>query len=177
MSFTTTARAVIRHRKATWSELAALAGAQGKELDELRPRVTGLEAAADKATLDLDGALQLVTGLRIRAEDAERARDRDNAKATRYDEAEARATTAEQAFNNQTRELLALRAFRSNALAMSDLSVQQEQPPTAPAPTATRFNVGRAVQAGASPHAAHIPQPVVDNEATVEMPQVEAEVA
>jgi len=109
-----TVKAVARHRKLSWLGLAALAGVQGKELNTLRPRVAELEAALDNAAFRLDGALLLAGGLRLQLDEAHDIRDDINAKAVRYDEAEHRATAAEQQLAAKDEELIALRQFKAN---------------------------------------------------------------
>lgn len=67
----------------------------------------------------LDGAGLLITGLRQQVTEARDAEDRANAKAVRVDEAEARATAAEQQAAVMDAELQELRAFKANATATS----------------------------------------------------------
>jgi len=148
-----TARSVVSHRGMTCLQLHQKLGQLTRKVGQLTLRAeqaTAMEARIDEQALTI-GSLrqQLDTAKNIRAT--------VNAKASRYDEAEARAQAAERMLAEQTAELRALRSFRANVTSVSTLPAQQ-----APAaPPADRFETGSPVRLGASPMAAtdpgHVP--------------------
>lgn len=105
---------------------------------------------------------------------ADRARDKANAKAGRYDEAEARAGAAEQAMADLKDELLELRAFRDNHQAVTVPPMHRDidpgDHPTEPTgidvrDLRTRFATGPVVSLHHSPQAtspAHVPAWIAD---------------
>lgn len=153
MSAIATARSVVSHRGMTCLQLH-------QKLGELTRRVALLEPRAEQANARaalIDEQALTIGSLREQLATAKNIRARVNAKACRYDEAEARATEAERMLATQTEELLALRSFRANVTSVSTLPVHQ-----APvAPPADRFEIGSPVRPGASPMAVtdpgHVP--------------------
>lgn len=144
---------------------------------------TGSRRAVDEVARlrhQLTGAGILIQGLRLQVEDAETARDKANAKAGRYDEAEARTAAAEQAMGELKDELLDLRAFRARTLAVTVTPWQRaidpgDQPtePTDVRDLRTRFATGPVRAHHQSPQAtspAHVPAWVMPDTDTVALP-------
>lgn len=162
MSALDTARSVVSHRGMTCLQLHQKLGQLTRKVGQLTLRAeqaTAMEARIDEQALTI-GSLrqQLDTAKRIRAT--------VNAKASRYDEAEARAQEAERMLASQTKELLALRSFRDNVNSVSTLPPHQG--PTAP--PAGRFETGTPVRLGASRLATTDPGhvPVVPDDANAD---------
>lgn len=144
-----TARSVVSHRGMTCLQLH-------QKLGELTRRVAHLTARAEQATAmeaRIDEQALTIGSLRQQLDVAKDIRASVNAKASRCDDAEARAQTAERMLAEQTAELRALRSFRDNVNSVS--SLLPHQGPTAP--PADRFETGSPVRLGASPMAATDP--------------------
>lgn len=171
MSTVDTVRSVVSHRGMTCLQLHRLLG-------ELQRRVQQMTARAEQATAmeaRIDEQALTIGSLRQQLDTAKNIRATVNAKAGRYDDAEARAQTAERMLADQTRELLALRSFRDNVNSVSTLPAHQA--PTAP--TVNRFETGSPVRLGASPMAVTDPGQVPlarSDEDTVPVPVVQADV-
>lgn len=162
MSTVDTVRSVISHRGMSCLELHRLLGELQRKVRQLAPRAeqaTAMEARIDEQALTIDS-------LREQLAEAKTVRAEANAKATRFDEAEARATEVGRMLAAQTKELLALRAFRDNVNSITPLPRHQ-----APAsPPADRFETGMPVRLGVSPLAVTDPgqAPVMANSSTVD---------
>jgi chromosome segregation ATPase len=110
-----TARSVVTHRGMSCLELHRLLG-------ELQREVRYLTGRAEQATAmeaRLDEQAKTICSLREQLDQAKAIRDDVHAKAGRVDEAEARATKAQQELAAQTEELHTLRAFRDNTNAVT----------------------------------------------------------
>ena len=174
MTVLDTAKSVASHRGMSCLELHRLLG-------ELQRKVRQLTARAEQATAmeaRLDEQAQTINSLRDQRDAAKRIRDDVHAKATRYDEAEARAAEAGQMLADQMQELQALRAFKANVTSVSSLPT-----PAGPeAPPADRFGSGSAIRLGASPLATTNPGRVPpswarDVDDTQPIPVIDAETA
>ncbi|KAB1979265.1 hypothetical protein [Streptomyces triticiradicis] len=152
MTVVDTARSVVSHRGLSCLELHRLIGTLQRRVDELTPlaeQATALEAR-------FDGQARTIRSLHKQLVEAKQIRAEANAKAGRYDEAEARTEDLEQQLAEQTEELVALRAFKANVNSVSTLPRHQ-----APAgPPADRFETGTPVRLGASPLANADIQPI-----------------
>ncbi|MFE4867648.1 hypothetical protein [Streptomyces sp. NPDC056682] len=144
---------------------------------------TGTRRAIDEVARlrhQLAGAGILIQGLRLQVADAETARDKANAKAGRYDEAEARAAAVEQAMDDLKDELLELRAFKARTLAVTvpawHRDIDPGEQPTEPIDVRSlteRFATGPVRTLHQSPQAVsptHFPVCVVPDTDTVELP-------
>ncbi|MFB7244577.1 hypothetical protein ACFCYX_19215 [Streptomyces populi] len=150
MTAVDTVRSVVSHRGLSCRELHHLLGEAERQVRELTPRAE--QAAALEARFDRQA--RAIRSLREQLVEAKAVRAAVNAKATAFDEAEARAAAAEQLLADQTAELVALRAFRDNVNSVSTL-------PQAPAgPPVDRFEAGSPVRLGASPLAITDTQPI-----------------
>lgn len=155
MSSTDTARSIVTHRGMSCLDLHRLLGQQDRELRTLRPRAakaTALEARIDEQA-------KTICSLTDQLADATRNRDDVNAKAERYDEAEARAQAAEELLAELRDELLELRAFKANATPVTVPPMERdttaiEDQATAPAGT----NVTTLREAAAAGHLSPIVQ-------------------
>ena len=169
-----TARSVASHRGMSCLELHRLLG-------QLTRQVRHLTVRAEQATAmegRLDEQAKTICSLREQLGAAKRVRGEVHAKATRYDEAEARASDAEQMLADQTKELIELRAFKAHVTSVSSLPA-----PAAPAaPAQGRFDSGPAIRLGASPLAVTNPGRVPpswarDEDDTQPIPAVDGETA
>lgn len=169
MSTVDTVRSVISHRGLSCRELHHLLGEAERQVRELTPRAE--QAAALESRFD--GQARTIRSLREQLAEAKQIRAEVNAKAGRYDEAEARAAAAEQLLAVQTAELVALRSFRDNVNSVIPLAHQG--PVT---PPADRFEAGSPVRLGASPLAVTDPGRVPDgsNADTQQIPIIGAHV-
>lgn len=170
MSAIDTARSVASHRGMSCLELHRLLG-------QLTRQVRHLMARAEQATAmegRLDEQAKTICSLRGQLDTAKRIRDEVHAKATRYDEAEARATAAGQMLADQTKELQALQAFKANVTSVSSLPAHEA--PTAP--PRERLDTGAPVRLGASPLATtnpgRVPSWARDEDDTMPVPIVDA---
>lgn len=145
MSTVDTVRSVISHRGKSCLELHRLLGELTRKVRQLAQRAE--QASALEARLDEQA--QTINSLRLQLHEAKTIRAEINAKAGRCDEAEKQAMEARRQLADQTRELLALRAFKSNVTAVTPLP--RHQAPAAP--PADRFETGTPVRLGASPMA------------------------
>lgn len=114
MTALNTARSVVSHRGMSCLDLHRLLGDQERELRRLRSRAE--QATAMEARLDEQA--KTINSLRDQVQAAKTIRGGVHAKAGRYDEAEARAASAERQLSEMTKELVALRAFRDNVNAV-----------------------------------------------------------
>lgn len=143
MSAIATAKSITSHRGMTCLDLHRLIG----ELQRTVRHLTGRAQQATAMEARIDEQAQTINSLREQRDTAKRIRDEVLAKATRFDEAEARAKASRQMLADQTAELQALRAFKANVTSVSSLPA-----PAAPAaPTQGRFDDGPVVRLGASP--------------------------
>lgn len=144
---------------------------------------TGSRRAVDEVARlrhQLAGVGHLIKGLRLQVADAETARDRANAKAGRYDEAEARANAAEQAAAELKDELLELRAFKARTLAVTVQPMHRDIDPDDHPTEPTGINVqplwdalrqhGPVIPVTVAADPAHVPAWAVLDTGTVALP-------
>jgi uncharacterized coiled-coil protein SlyX len=161
-----TVRSVISHRGKSCLQLHQELGALTREVGRLAPRAEQATALGER----LDGQARTIRSLREQLAEAKGIRAEVNAKAGRYDEAEARATDLERQLAEQDAELVALRAFKANVNSVIPLA---HQAPVAP--PADRFETGTPVRLGASPLA--VTDPGHDSNADTQPIQLIAEPA
>jgi uncharacterized coiled-coil protein SlyX len=163
-----TLRSVARHRGLSCLELHRLLGEAERRVRELAPRAEQVEALEAR----FDGQARTIRSLREQLAAAKEIRVDVNAKAGRYDEAEARAAELDRQLAEQAVELVALRAFKANVNSVIPLAYQAPA-----APSADRFETGIPVRLGASPLAVTNPGHVPDgsNADTQQIPILTAE--
>lgn len=149
MSAIATAKSITSHRGMTCLDLHRLIG----ELQRTVRHLTGRAQQATAMEARIDEQAQTINSLREQRDAAKQIRDEVLAKATRFDEAEARAKASGQMLADQAAELQELRAFKANVTSVSSLPA-----PAAPAiPAPDRFDHGPVIRLGASPMAATSP--------------------
>jgi hypothetical protein len=171
-----TARSVVRHRGVSVLDLHRELGEQASQIRILRARtqlVTALEARLDEQAKTIHARDLAVGDLRMRFDSATRNWDTVNAKAARFDEAEARAKAASEQLAAMQAELQALRAFKANATAIDPLPQHVSTQPT-PAVTPLHQSPMAAVTTPGQAPVTWGREPETDAEATQQLPKVVA---
>lgn len=133
-----TVRSVVSHRGMSVLDLHRIIGQLRRDVRILTPRAEQATALEGR----IDEQAKTIGSLREQLVQAKEIRDDVHAKAGRHDEAEARATKAEQELRDQAVELRMLRSFQANAhrvdvpAPIRDTSAPEDQA-TVPTPVLT----------------------------------------